>query len=112
LILRSEPTAVEGTSTRAEIYFGNVQLLFVRPVYEGIHVRVASTAQREDILQRLDIAEALDAYVYLLSLRGLDFVVSSTPAWREARRGFDEPSLFDFGEPWPCESTATWGEVD
>jgi hypothetical protein len=113
LILRSEPAAVEGTNTRAEIYFGNVQLMFVRPVYKGVHIRAATTADQQKIVERFDVLQDMDGGgVYLLSPSGLDFVISSTPAWREAQRDFDEPSLFDFDAPWPPGPTVTWGEID
>jgi hypothetical protein len=111
LFLRSEPTAIEGTKTRAEIYFGNVQIMFVRPVYQGVHVREMSEVERRASIERFGLELDIDGGFYLIAPGLADFVVCSAPAWREGARTFDDPSLFDL-ETWPPGDDIEWGTVE
>ena len=110
LILRSEPTAIEQTTTRAEVYFGNVQTMFVRPMYRRVHIREMSIAERDEVIDRFGLDPSIDGGFYRIDAQSADFVVSSEPSWREAKRAFDDPSLFDFDQPWP-PSDIDWGTV-
>jgi hypothetical protein len=112
MIFRSEATAIEGTLTRAEVYFGNVQRIFVRPVYNGLHVRSAPNEKRDEIVERFGLSLAADDAIYFIDPGLDDFVISSSPSWREAVRDFDAPSLFDLDEPWPPGPEVSWGSVD
>ncbi|GAA3864921.1 hypothetical protein GCM10023084_17480 [Streptomyces lacrimifluminis] len=42
---------------------------------------------------------------------GESFVVSGAPSWREADRKFEDPSLFDFAQPWPPGFPVEYGSV-
>jgi hypothetical protein len=109
LILRSDPM---DDARRAEVYFGNIQLMFLHPVLHGLHVRRATRSELGQLKQVCGIPPDWEEDgVFLLSPSGLDFVVSGNPAWREAVRDFDAPSLFDFDQPWPPSPEVSWGTV-
>ncbi|MFF9819297.1 hypothetical protein [Streptomyces sp. NPDC014006] len=113
LLLRSEPTAVDGTDTRVEVYFGHVELMLLKPIYErGIHVRRASEAEFAVLKERHRLPAEDAAFTWMLEPDGDSFVVSGDPAWREAAREFEDPSLFDFTQPWPPDFPAQYGSID
>ncbi|MDQ0774425.1 hypothetical protein QF026_002891 [Streptomyces aurantiacus] len=113
LILRSDATLIDGTDTRVEVYFGHVELMFLRPIYrEGLRVRRASDAESVALRERHGLAADDASAAWMIELRGDSFVVSGAPAWREAVRRFEDPPLFDFSQPWPPDFPVQSGLVD
>lgn len=113
LLLRSDATAVDGTDTRVEVHFGHVELMLLRPIYEkGIHVRPASQAEFAVLKERHGLAAGDAGFTWMIEPDGDSFVVSAAPAWREADVRFEDPSLFDFGGPWPPDFPVEYGSVD
>ncbi|MFJ3232060.1 hypothetical protein [Streptomyces sp. NPDC086787] len=51
------------------------------------------------------------AFTWMIEPDGDSFVVSGDPSWREADRKFDDPSLFDFAQPWPPDFPVEHGSV-
>ncbi|MFD5077795.1 hypothetical protein [Streptomyces sp. NPDC058371] len=112
LLLRSEPTAIDQTDTRVEVYFGHVELMLLKPIYEkGIHVRRASEAEFAVLKERHDLATDDAAFIWMIEAGGDSFVLSGDPSWREADREFDDPSLFDFNQPWPPDFPMEYGSI-
>lgn len=112
LILRSDPSRLDGTTTRVEVYFGHVECMLVRPTYHSLHVRRASPDDFRRISEVAGIsAEDMDS-VYLIDPEGTSFVLSGRPSWREAVRSRNDPPLFDFSQDWPPSFEAQWGHVD
>ncbi|MFF5182815.1 hypothetical protein ACFY30_03340 [Streptomyces sp. NPDC000345] len=113
LLLRSDATAVDNTDTRVEVYFGHVELMLLKPIYEkGIHVRRASEAEFAVLKERHDLPADDACFTWMIEPDGDSFVVSGNPSWREADREFEDPSLFDFSQPWPPDFPMEYGEVD
>ncbi|WP_460064946.1 hypothetical protein [Streptomyces sp. YKOK-I1] len=112
LLLRSDDTAVDNTDTRVEVYFGHVELMLLKPIYpKGIHVRPASEAEFAVLKERHDLPAGDAAFTWMIEPGGESFVVSAAPAWREAKRDFEDPSLFDFTQPWPPDFPVEYGSV-
>ncbi|MFD1276491.1 hypothetical protein ACFQ51_46495 [Streptomyces kaempferi] len=97
LLLRSDALAVDATDTRVEVYFGHVELMLLKPIYEkGIHIRRATDAEFAVLKERHDLPAEDAAFTWMIEPDGDSFVVSGDPSWREADRRFEDPSLFDF----------------
>jgi hypothetical protein len=112
LMLRSDATAVDATDTRVEVYFGHVELMLLKPIYEkGIHVRRASEAEFGVLKGRHDLPADDAAFLWMIEPDGDSFVLSGDPSWREAARTFEDPSLFDFHQPWPPDFPAEYGSI-
>lgn len=112
LLLRSDALAVDGTDTRVEVYFGHVELMLLKPIYQkGLHVRRASEAEFAVLKERHDLAADDAGFTWMIEPDGGSFVVSAEPAWREAARVFGDPSLFDFSQPWPPDFPVESGSV-
>ncbi|MEU1518172.1 hypothetical protein ABZ490_39535 [Streptomyces sp. NPDC005811] len=112
LLLRSDATAVDNTDTRVEVYFGHVELMLLKPIYEnGLHVRLASEAEFAVLIERHDLAAEDAGFTWMIESDGDSFVVSGNPSWREADREFEDPSLFDFALPWPPDFPVEYGSV-
>ncbi|MGK5639589.1 hypothetical protein ACSNOK_14955 [Streptomyces sp. URMC 126] len=114
LILVSEATVIDETTTHVEVYIGHVDLMCVKSLYpHGVHVR-RSTGQEFAVLQERHGLKTEDAeWTWMLEPGGESFVVGSRPAWREAEYSLmDRASLFDFSVPWPPDYPAQWGGVD
>lgn len=112
LILRSDATLIDGTDTRVEVYFGHVELMLLKPLYEkGLHVRRASDAEFEELRRRHDLVADDASHTWMIAPDDGSFVVSGAPAWREAVRRFEDPSLFDFAVSWPPDFPAESGTV-
>ncbi|MER5603642.1 hypothetical protein [Streptomyces sp. NPDC002265] len=113
LLLRSDATAVDGTDTRVEVYFGHVELMLLKPIYEkGIHVRRASEAEFAVLKERHELPADDADFTWMIEPDGDSFVVSGNPEWREADRKFEDPSLFEFSRPWPPDFPVEHGSVD
>ncbi|MFG3283295.1 hypothetical protein [Streptomyces sp. NPDC048111] len=114
LRLWSEALAVEGTSTRVEVWIGHVELMFLKPYYrDGLHVRPATAAEFAVLSERHGIPEDDAVWTWMLAPGDGSFVVGGNPAWREAEYDLmDGESLFDFGRPWPPPYPARWGMVE
>lgn len=108
-IFRSEPR--DGDPTRAEVYFGHVSYMLVRPMYHGLMVHRPAPEVAEQLRERYRLDAEKVGYLYLLDETATSFIISGPPSWREAVRGFDEPSLFDYAEPWPLGPEVSWGTV-
>ncbi|PBC97289.1 hypothetical protein SAMN05446589_3906 [Streptomyces sp. OV198] len=112
LLLRSDATAVDGTDTRVEVYFGHVELMLLKPIYQkGIHIRPASEAEFAVLKERHDLPAGDAGFTWMIEPGGDSFVVSAEPAWREADRKFEDPSLFDFAQPWPPDFPVEYGSI-
>nr|MDT0657793.1 hypothetical protein [Micromonospora sp. DSM 115978] len=112
MILRSDPANIQDGALRVEIYFGNVAYLAVQPVMQSVAVRRATEDEQVGLGDRFGIAAAEREFMYLLTdVSPVSFVISGQPSWRQAERRFDEPSLFDFGQPWPPGDGMEWGTI-
>ncbi|GAA0567967.1 hypothetical protein GCM10010172_60200 [Paractinoplanes ferrugineus] len=111
LIVRSEPADTEDEQFRAEVYFGNVQFMSIKPVHRGLFLRRPELLQRKQLAERFQLPDEILDQAFLVDEIGSEFVVSSNPAWREAPRDFDAPSLFAFDQPWPPAEDVRWGVI-
>ncbi|AJF63196.1 hypothetical protein [Streptomyces vietnamensis] len=114
LFLTSEATLVDRTTTRIEVSFGHVELMFLKPLYRnGLHIRRATAAEFSVLSTRHGIPEADADYTWILDPDGESFVVSANPSWREAEYALmgERQSLYDPREPWPPEFPAESGHV-
>ncbi|MCX4856868.1 hypothetical protein OG426_37535 [Streptomyces canus] len=115
LYLASEALAVDGTTTRVEVYFGHVELMLLKPYYrDGVHIRRASPEEFAVLRERhrLDAGDAQDTWM-LEPDGGDSFVLSSTPSWREAEYALmgDRAALYDASLPWPPDFPADAGTI-
>lgn len=112
LLLRSDPTAFDNTTTRVEVYFGHVTCMLLKPIYQGgIRVRLATDEEYERVAEIAGIDARSRNSTWFLEEGGNSFVVSSKPAWREAPRQFADISLFDLSQPWPPGPDVKYGAV-
>ncbi|MEV5846713.1 hypothetical protein AB0M32_32575 [Streptomyces sp. NPDC051985] len=112
LIIRSDPSRLDGTTTRVEVYFGHVECMLLRPTYKSLRVRRASPAEFRRVSDVAGIPAEDGESTYLIDPEGTSFVVSGRPSWREAERRRSDPALFDFSQEWPPDFEARWGNVD
>ncbi|MFE0463399.1 hypothetical protein ACFW1A_29525 [Kitasatospora sp. NPDC058965] len=112
LIVRSDSSALLGLGTRIEVYFGRVDFMCLRSVYQGLHVRPATGEEFDRIAGTYGIPEEDRDCTYMLADDGVSFVVSARPAWAEAELLNREPSLFDFFHTWDPEPVVERGNVD
>ena len=114
LMLQSDALAVDRTTTRVEVHFWHVELMFLKPIYQdGLHIRRASAAEFSELRERHGIDADSAQYTWMIERDGGSFVVGGPPSWREAESPFaGRESLFDFSKPWPPEFPAEWGTVD
>jgi hypothetical protein len=95
LIIRGDRELPSDPDSRIEIYFGNVSYMALRPIYKGIVVRKPTGEERTSIGERFGIDEESWPHIYAVGDgTPISFVISGQPSWREAKRGFKEPSLF------------------
>ena len=111
LIMRSEPMDAEDGSIRAEVYFGNAHFVSMKSVHRGLFLRRPELLKRMQLAGRFRLPPEMLDQIFVVDEIGSEFVVSSNPAWREAPRDFDAPSLFDFNEPWPPAEDVRWGVI-
>ncbi|MGI5338070.1 hypothetical protein ACQEVS_12055 [Streptomyces sp. CA-181903] len=113
LILVSEATAIDKTTTHIEVYAGHVELMFLKPIYhDGLHLRRASDVEFETLRERHDLKAEDAEWTWMLEPGNGSFIVSGRPAWREVEYSLmDRESLFDFSRPWPPDHPAQWGDV-
>ncbi|MEV7218131.1 hypothetical protein AB0O31_34180 [Kitasatospora cineracea] len=112
MLLRSNPRPVDGIDTRVEIYVGNVEVMFLRPTLAGLKIWRPSPQEAAEAAGKFGIGDDTKS-LYLVSSGGFrGFIVGGRPSWREAVRGFDDATLFDFGQEWPPGPEMTWGQVD
>lgn len=79
--------------TRIEIYFANVDLMLLRPRYDGLVIRRADDEACEKV--GLDHGvEVKPGRLFLLGRNPRSFVVSAPPQWREDEGEMDDPSWF------------------
>lgn len=112
MLLRSNPSPGDEGGTRIEIYVGNVEVMFLRPRMKGIRIWRPSPQEASEAAEKFNVGEKLQS-LYLVSsddFRG--FIVGGRPSWREAVRGFDDETLFDFGQEWPPGPEMSWGQVE
>ncbi|MFJ1805194.1 MULTISPECIES: hypothetical protein [unclassified Streptomyces] len=112
LIIRSDPSRLDGTTTRVEVYFGHVEFMLVQPTYHSLRVRRALPSEFRRISEFAGVPEADMESTYLIDPEGMSFVVSGRPSWREAVRRRNDPTLFDFSQEWPPGFEAQWGHVE
>ncbi|ELP61384.1 hypothetical protein ACKI1I_18045 [Streptomyces turgidiscabies] len=79
--------------TRIEIYFANVDLMLLRPGYDGLVIRRADDEECEKV-SRDHGAEVKPGRLYLLGGDLRSFVVSAPPQWHEDEGAMDDPSWF------------------
>lgn len=114
LFLASEATLVDRTTTRVEVSFGHVELMFLKPFYRnGLHIRRATEAEFGLLGERHGIPAEDAAYTWMLERDGDSFVVAGRPSWREAEYALmgERESLYDPREPWPPDFPAESGQV-
>ena len=114
LYLASEALAVDGTTTRVEVYFGHVELMLLRPYYQdGVHIRRATAGEFATLGERHRLAAEDAEYTWILDQEGESFVVSGTPSWREAEYALmgDREALYDASLPWPPDFPAESGLI-
>jgi hypothetical protein len=111
LFLRSDPTAIDNTTTRVEIYFGHVTCMLLKPIYRGIRVRLATDEEYKRVAEIAHFDAEARSWTWFLEEEGNSFVVSGKPSWREAPRQFADVSLFDLNQPWPPTPDVKFGEV-
>ena len=80
------------------------------PILRGLYLRKASEGDLGLLAGRYGLLDGTDSSYILDDLRS-QIIVSSPPAWREAPRGIDDPSLFDFDQPWPPPGDVRWGSI-
>ncbi|WP_125809401.1 hypothetical protein [Actinoplanes sp. ATCC 53533] len=85
----------------------------LQPILRGVALRCASQDEQDDLGARFGISQDDREYIYIVaSGTPANFVVSGQPSWRQADRAVDDPSLFDFGQPWPPVDEMEWGSID
>ncbi|MFE7409366.1 hypothetical protein [Streptomyces laurentii] len=112
LTLASEATLVDRTTTRIEVWIGQVELMFLKPYYRnGLHIRRATEAEFGVLSERHGIQAQDAAYTWMLEPDGDSFVVGGNPSWREAEYALmgERESLYD--GPWPPDFPAESGNV-
>ncbi|MFI1519120.1 hypothetical protein [Kitasatospora cineracea] len=112
MLLRSNPSAGDGSGTRVEIYIGNVEVMFLRPKMAGLKIWRPSPQEASEAAEKFGIGDSLSSLYLVSSGNFRGFVVGGRPSWREAVRGFDDETLFDFGQEWPPGPEMTWGQVE
>jgi hypothetical protein len=95
LIIRADQELSDDSPTRIEIYFGNVSYMAVRSYYRGIVIRKPGETESVELAERFGLPPSARPHIHVVG-EGLPVgvVVSGRPAWREARRRVDDPSLF------------------
>ncbi|MFD7013678.1 hypothetical protein [Streptomyces sp. NPDC059928] len=79
--------------TRIEIYFANVDLMVLRPGYDGLVIRRADDGECEKV--GLDYGvEVKPGRLFTLGTDLRGFVVSAPPQWHEDEGAMDAPSWF------------------
>ncbi|WP_020122727.1 hypothetical protein [Streptomyces canus] len=114
LYLAGEALAVDGTTTRVEVYFGHVELMLLRPYYpDGVHIRRATAQDFATLSERHRLTAEDAEYTWMLDPEGDSFVVSGTPSWCEAEYALmgDREALYDASLPWPPDFPAESGSV-
>ncbi|MFD9247868.1 hypothetical protein ACFV0D_39290, partial [Streptomyces sp. NPDC059556] len=65
LFLASEATLVDRTTTRVEVSFGHVELMFLKPLYRnGLHIRSATAAEFAVLSERLGFPAVSAEYTW------------------------------------------------
>ncbi|NEC85155.1 hypothetical protein [Streptomyces sp. SID12501] len=91
LILRSSRD--RPPDTRIEIYFANVDLMLLRPSYDGLVIRRADDEECRQV--GLDHGVEVEPGSLFLLGGGLrSFVVSAPPQWQEDEGEMNDPSWF------------------
>ncbi|WP_194927848.1 hypothetical protein [Catenulispora pinisilvae] len=99
LMLRSNPSWVDNSTTRIEICAWHVEALMIKPRMQGLRIARAAGDEHEAACRRFGI-EADAGSLFLLETQGFTgFLVSGIPQWREAVRELGDPSLFAFRVP-------------
>ncbi|AYG83311.1 hypothetical protein DWB77_05507 [Streptomyces hundungensis] len=80
-------------ATRIEIYFANVDLMLLRPGYDGLVIRRADDGQCEKVGLEHGV-EVKPGRLFLLGTDLRSFVVSAPPQWHEDEGAMDDPSWF------------------
>ncbi|MFF5282163.1 hypothetical protein [Streptomyces sp. 62] len=113
LFLISEATLVDQTTTRVEVCFGHVELMFLKPLYpNGLRIRRATAAEFGVLSERHGIPAADAEYTWILDPEGESFVVSANPSWREAEYALMGAQKSLYESPWPPEFPAESGSVN
>ncbi|MEU7434671.1 hypothetical protein AB0B07_28135 [Streptomyces sioyaensis] len=112
LLLRSDTDVKMKPGPRIEIYVGGVQTLFMNSMMYGLTIWRANEHEAADISARHGVNADATVTYKLSSSNTEGFLVSGRPSWRKAERGIDEPTLFDFSQPWPPGADVTWGDIE
>ncbi|NEC87359.1 hypothetical protein [Streptomyces sp. SID12501] len=112
LLLRSEATLVDGTSTHVEVTIGHVRLMLLQPYYRnGLHIRRASPQEFAVLAERHGLEPADADYTWMLDPDGDSFVVGGNPNWREAEYALMGGRESLWTGPWPPDFPAESGGV-
>ncbi|MET7380882.1 hypothetical protein ABZT08_19020 [Streptomyces sp. NPDC005526] len=79
--------------TRIEIYFANVDLMLLRPSYDGLVIRRADDEECEKVGLGYG-TEVKPGHLFVLGGGLRSFVVSAPPQWHEDEGAMDDPSWF------------------
>ena len=101
MMIRNNPDPSIEPGTRIEIYLGKAEAMSIKPRMKGLKIWRPSPAEAASAAEKFGIRAGM-ASLYLLATEGFSgYVLSGRPAWREAVRDLEAPTLFDFGQPWP-----------
>ncbi|MEU7070548.1 hypothetical protein AB0B30_09160 [Streptomyces narbonensis] len=112
LLLRSDTDLKLAPAPRIEIYVGHVDTMLVHSLLYGLEIRKATERETDEISERHQVENDPTATYLLTSRDKKGFLISGRPSWRKAVREIDDPTLFDFSQPWPPGPDVTWGDVD
>jgi hypothetical protein len=94
LLLRSNPSWMDDSTTRIEIQASHVEALMIKPRMQGLRIARAAPEEHQAACDRFGITTEPGS-LFLLESEGFSgFLVSGVPQWREAVREIGEPSLF------------------
>lgn len=79
--------------TRLEVYFANVDLMLLRPSYDGLVIRRADNWECEKVSLDHGV-EVKPGRLFALGTGLRSFVVSAPPQWHEDEGRLDDPSWF------------------
>ncbi len=78
----------------------------------GLELRRADEREAADISERYGVTADAEVTYVMSSSNGGGFLISGRPSWRKANRKIEEPTLFDFSQPWPPGDDVTWGDIE
>lgn len=90
----------------------NVETMCIMPRMDGLKIWRPDLTEAARAAERFNLGGRVDSLYLISSGEFSGFVVAGRPAWREAARDLEDPTLFDFGQQWPPGPEMKWGNVD